>query len=316
MQESVSLTSLGEEVMIFSEVNFNVKMKKIKFFSSYCSEEQIFNNIVSSWGKGSQVHKDIMVTQGEDYEYAVLLNLGVQSKPIDKNRVIGFSHETRMTGGIKKVHADFISENASCYYISDNTGLPDVFKNGFCYVCPAEFGKSQNEVYPHHNNMSMIMSLSRFMPGHKMRYKILERVLDSDMDIHFYANGLNNVYSDPRVKEFDWSIFHVPYENYKFQIVAENILEKYWATEKLTNCIIKETLPIYYGSKHIADDFYGKGTIPMLSDDIDMNMEIIRSIYYDAEAYENNRGILNEAKNKLYLENNLLEFLNEYFKER
>jgi hypothetical protein len=54
----------------------------------------------------------------------------------------------------------------------------------------------------------------------------------------------------------------------------------------------------------------------MLSDDIDRNMEVIRSIYYDAEAYENNRGILNEAKNKLYLENNLLEFLNEYFRER
>jgi hypothetical protein len=291
-------------------------MKKVKFFASYCSEEQIFNNIVSSWGKGSQVHKDIMVTKDEDYEYAVLLNLGVPSRSIDKKRIIGFSHETRMTGGINSGYADFISERANCYYISDNSGLPDVFKNGFCYVCPAEFGKSEKEDYHHDGNMSMIMSLSNFMPGHKMRYQILERVLNSDMDIHFYANGLNKVYSDPRVKEFDWDIFHIPYENYRSQIVAENILEKYWATEKLTNCIIKGTLPIYYGSKHIADDFYGKDFIPMLSDDIDQNMEIIRSIYYDNESYEKNRTILQEAKNKLYSEKNLLEFLNEYFKDK
>jgi hypothetical protein len=45
-------------------------------------------------------------------------------------------------------------------------------------------------------------------------------------------------------------------------------------------------------------------------------MEIIKSIYYDNESYEKNRLILQGTKNKLYSEKNLVEFLNEYFKDK
>ena len=157
----------------------------------------------------------------------------------------------------------------------------------------------------------MILSLSNFMPGHNMRHLLLNRILDSDMDIHFYANGLNRIYSDPRVKEFDWDIFSLPYENYEYQIVIENIIDGSWSTEKLTNCIIKETIPVYYGSEKMASLFYPEGSIKHLSENVDHNFEIIKEIYHNGE-YD--KEIANKAKEILYKEINLLEFLSKNFK--
>jgi hypothetical protein len=286
-------------------------MKKIKFFSSYCSQDQIHQNVVRSWGKGSDTYKDLLITKEEDYEYAILFNLALPDRFIPKERVVGFSHEPRQTLGMDPNRILLTQERVSSYYLSNSSGLPDCFKEGYSYILPFEFGKSEHETYIKKNRMSMILSLSKFMPGHLMRHQILERVLKTDMDIHFYAEGLNKIYSDQRVKEFNWSLFNVPYEDYQTQIVVENIIDGSWSTEKLSNCIIKETFPIYYGSKKIAEDFYGEDVVPMLGTNIDENMEIISEIYrtFDHKIEETRR-----AKDKLYQEKNLLEFLHQYFK--
>jgi len=287
------------------------RMKKIKFFSSYCNTDQIYQNIVGSWGKGSNIYKDLLITKEEDYEYAVLFNLALPDKFIPREKIVGFSHEPRQTLGLSSDRISSFQDKISSYYLSNSSGLPECFKEGYTYVLPADFRKSENEVYPHQHRMSMILSLSKFMPGHSMRHDILQRVLRTDMDIHFYAEGLDKIYSDPRVKEFNWSLFSVPYENYQTQIVIENIIDGSWSTEKLSNCIIKETFPIYYGSKVIAEDFYGENSVPLLGNNLDENMDIIGEIYRN---FSDKKKETKRAKNKLYQEKNLLEFLHQYFK--
>lgn len=285
-------------------------MKKIKFFSSYCSEEQIYNNIISSWGMGSSTYKDLLVTKEDDYEYAVLLNRGMCNKQLPKENVIGFSHEPRMTLGMNDFSQSYIENTVSEYYISNVSDLPPSFKEGFSFICPSEYGKKE-WVGERSSRMSMILSMSNFMPGHNMRHLLLNKILDSDMDIHFYANGLNKVYSDPRVKEFDWDIFSIPYEKYQYQIVIENIIDNYWSTEKLTNCVIKETIPIYYGSKKASLLFYPENSINYLGEDLEENFEIIKDIYHNG-IYDDN--ISKKAKENLYDKINLLEFLHSKFK--
>jgi hypothetical protein len=289
-------------------------MKKVKFFASYCSEEQIYKNIISSWGKGKDTYKDILITKEFDYEYAVLLNLASPNYLVKKENIIGFSHEPRMILGLSNDYISAVSNHLENYFLSNNQGLPETFKEGYSFVCPFEFGPSEGVDYPHQNKMSMIMSLSKGLPGHKMRYEILERVLKTDMDIHFYAAGLNKIYTDERVKEFNWDLFAIPYEQYQTQIVCENVIDGSWSTEKFSNCIIKKTLPIYYGSKKIADEFYGEDNILMLTEDPDQNLEIIKNAYYDSTIYDRNKECINNANHKLYSEKNLLEFLNNYFK--
>ncbi len=256
---------------------------------------------------GSSFYKNLLITKDDDYEYAVLFNTARANRKLPKENVIGFSHEPRMTLGMNDFSQSYIENTVSEYYISNNSGLSETFKEGFSFVCPFEYGKSKNEKYNHDNNMSMILSLSNFMPGHKIRHDLLRMILDSDLDIHFYANGLNRIYSDSRVKEFDWDIFEKPYEDYKYQIVIENIIDNNWSTEKLTNCIIKETIPIYYGSRNCSSIFYPEGSIKYLGNDLRENFEIISEIYKNG-IYDS--GITEKAKDKLYKEVNLLEFLN------
>jgi len=286
-------------------------MKKIKFFSSYCSQEQIYKNVISSWARGSETYKDLLITLGDDYEYAVIFNRALPDKDLPKSRVVGFSHEPRSTLRLDSLIESEIQERASSYFLSNSEGLSDSFKSGYSFVLPAEFGKSELEQYSHEKRMSMILSQSNFMPGHRMRHEILKRVLKTDLDIHFYAEGLNKIYHDPRVKEFNWGIFNVPYEQYQTQIVIENIIDGMWSTEKLSNCIAKETFPVYYGSKKVAEDFYGEGSIPMLGNDLDQNIEIINDIYRN---FSVDNETVKKAKEKLYSEKNLMEFLYQYFK--
>lgn len=289
------------------------KSKKIKLFSSYCSEEQIFKNITGSWGKGEYVYKDLEFTTSNEYTHAVLFNTARHDKAIPKGNVIGFSHEPRQILGIDRnsEYIDFVKKNVYKYFISNSSGLPNNFIEKNTFICPFEYGKSENESYNHKNKMSMILSMKTFAPGHKMRHKIMREILKTDADIHFYGKGLNEIYEDERVKDFDWDIFNIPYENYKYQIVIENLIDNKWSSEKLTNCIIKETIPIYYGSSDVIKSYYSNQNITFLNDDIKLNVEKILNIYNDSDACFDTIG----PKKKLYREQNLMEFIyNEFIK--
>ena len=287
-------------------------MKIVKFFSSYCSEEQIYNNVVNSWGKGLPKYKDISFTLENDYTHAVLFNTARHSKPLNPKNVIGFSHEPRQILSIDNSYTNFVACNVGTYYISNSEGLPQNFIESNTFVCPSEFGKSENENYSHSHKMSMILSTKTFMPGHLMRHRILKEILKTGLDIHFFGNGVDKIYKDERVKQFDWVNFNIPYENYKYQIVIENILDNNWTSEKLTNCIIKETIPIYYGSKKTVKQFYPQGEIVLLDNDLQSNVVKITDIYNKEQDF---KDITSNAKKILYTENNFLEFVFLKFKD-
>lgn len=160
--------------------------------------------------------------------------------------------------------------------------------------------------------MCMVLSMKTFASGHKMRHKIMCEILKTEADIHFYGNGLSAIYEDERVMELDWDIFNIPYEDYKYQIVIENLIDNKWSSEKLTNCVIKETIPIYYGSFDIVKSYYGDQKVTMLDDNLKLNVEKILSIYNNDDDDDDEFDTFT-AKKKLYKENNLFEFIHNQF---
>ena len=44
-------------------------------------------------------------------------------------------------------------------------------------------------------------------------------------------------------------------ESYKFSVVIENCKRDYWFTEKLIDCLVTGTIPIYWGCPSIGDFF-------------------------------------------------------------
>ena len=65
-------------------------------------------------------------------------------------------------------------------------------------------------------------------------------------------------------------------KDYRFSIVVENDISDYYFTEKITNCFISQTVPIYIGARKIDEFFNCDGIIQITEKDLD-HMETILS---------------------------------------
>lgn len=285
-------------------------MKKIKFFSSYCSEQQILDNITNAWGIINGKYKDLEFVIDNSYTHAVVFNTAFPTKNLPKENVVGFSHEPRMILQPSKHFIDVSKSKIGTYFIDDIFELPNNFKLGNSYVCPHELVKSKGKFFSHERKISFHTSLKMMTPGHIYRQELVKEILKTDMDIHIYSQGLASVIKDERViKNFDYNNWGenvgLTHEKYKYHIVIENVINNTWMTEKFTNCLIKGTIPIYLGSKSV-NERYGDCCIN-LTGNIENDINIIYDVYYNEPKIN-----LKEAVDKFY-EDNFLEFLFKYF---
>ena len=88
------------------------------------------------------------------------------------------------------------------------------------------------------------------------------------------------VYGDNPVVYEDKSVIFL---DYQFSIAIENSRQKYYFTEKLIDCLITKTIPIYYGCKNIAEYFDTRGWILLETTDID---EFVYKVHNFLPKYE------------------------------
>lgn len=103
---------------------------------------------------------------------------------------------------------------------------------------------------------SIIASPKNYAYGHKLRHAIIEQ-FGNVIDVYGGAKG------SPRIQgidQWDKSPGLIPY---MFSFVIENDLYSTYYTEKLTDCFMTGTVPIYWGSPDIGDIFDINGIIIM-----------------------------------------------------
>lgn len=113
---------------------------------------------------------------------------------------------------------------------------------GCCWVPPEE-----QMIYDKTKNLSIISSNKTFTDGHKLRHTVISRYKEH-MDV--YGRGYSPI-------EFKLEGL----KDYRFQIVIENCKRDYWFTEKLIDCFMTGTIPIYWGCPSIGDFFDTEGMI-------------------------------------------------------
>ncbi len=126
-------------------------------------------------------------------------------------------------------------------------------------------------------DFSIIASAHRHLPGHRLRHQI---VAGTNGKVDLWGRGYREM-----ADKIDGL------KEYRYTFCIENFRKDYWFTEKLIDCFVTGTLPIYWGCPSIGDVFNINGMLCF--EDIKELPELLKgctSEYYESkrEALEDN----------------------------
>lgn len=137
-------------------------------------------------------------------------------------------------------------------------------------------------VFDKSKSISMIYSDKQWNAGHRFRHSIVQFLKDqgNSWEVEFYGSG-----SD-RPIDFKFEAL----KEFKFSITMENSQEDDYFTEKIIDCFLTGTVPIYYGTKNIGNYFNKDGFFTF--DTHEGLLEVLGSIGPDT--YENMKSAIQE----------------------
>jgi hypothetical protein len=114
---------------------------------------------------------------------------------------------------------------------------------GGCWIAPQDW-----KIHPKTRNLSIIASAKRYMPGQKLRHKVVGR----------HAAAFDAILGRG-YREIAEKIEGL--REYRYSVAIENARCNYYFTEKLIDCFMTGTVPIYWGCPSIALFFDPEGII-------------------------------------------------------
>jgi len=161
---------------------------------------------------------------------------------------------------------------------------------GCCWI-----PEKEQKIYDKTNNISIIASNKKQTDGHRLRHDVISKFKDN-LDV--YGNGYQKINSKLE-----------GLKNYRFSIVIENCSRDYWFTEKLIDCFMTGTIPIYWGCPSIGDFFDTDGMLIFKS--IDELDDIIKNCNEDLymSKIKNIENNFNLGKNYLLPDNFVYNFI-------
>jgi hypothetical protein len=143
---------------------------------------------------------------------------------------------------------------------------------------------NEGEIHPKNKLVSMIASNKSMCDEHRYRISVMNKYRNK---CDLYGRGVKNIL-DKRDGLRD----------YCFSITMENATYPNMVTEKITDCFMTGTIPIYYGIKNIGDYFNTDGII-LLNDDFNIEDLSFNLYFSKMEAIKENLEI---TKNLLLAE--------------
>ena len=136
------------------------------------------------------------------------------------------------------------------------------------------------------------------LPGHKKRYDFVWNFLvHQGLDIDFYGKGINYI-----EKKQDGLL------DYKYSIAIENSRQDFYFTEKIMDCFLCYTVPIYCGCTNISKFFPQKSYIQIDIDEPQKALDIIRNTLNNDD-FSSRLPYLEEARNLIFKEYNLAKLI-------
>jgi len=115
---------------------------------------------------------------------------------------------------------------------------------GCCWIKPED-----HKIWTKTKLLSIIASNKSATGGHKLRHQVINS--------HKHLSNFD-VYGR-KYNPLDYKLDGI--KDYMFHVVIENCKRDYWFTEKLIDCLVTGTVPIYWGCPSIGDFFDTRGFI-------------------------------------------------------
>jgi len=153
--------------------------------------------------------------------------------------------------------------------------------------------ETERKIYDKSKMTSIIASPKRQTEGHRLRHDVIAR-----FPIDAYGGGYQKV--ENKIEAL---------KDYYFSVIIENCKEDYYFSEKLIDCFMCGTVPIYWGCPSIGDFFDVDGMI--IFNDLNELEQTLKSIttgwyHQRKQAIENNFEL---AKKYLVAEDEIYKFL-------
>lgn len=289
---------------------------KIKIVSNYDSDANMYKTVNNCFENKT----NLQLVNDDNYDYLIVIN-GTRSKPkVPRNNIIGILQEPigninydrnlhfycgKIVCQSKSMFGNYsgIVENfLPMFYRHHESIHRDYFLNynsinerkKLCLIVSA-IGSPNNPRWVNHN--------------YSKRHSFVQKLLQSDLDFDFYGNGWN--LNDKRFKG-PTSNKHETLRNYEYSIAIENVCENNYTSEKFFDCILNNTVPLYYGCPNV-DDLYDSSSFERLNiDEVDVVSKIKDIISIDSNFYL--KSVLNSKK--IYFEkSNIFKIIEETLNE-
>lgn len=146
--------------------------------------------------------------------------------------------------------------------------------------------------------ISVITSNKAHTQGHLERIRFVEKLKN------YYGDKVDVFGRGFRDFEDKWDVL----APYKYHISLENSSQKYYWTEKISDCYLAETYPIYYGCKNLSDYFPEDSFSAININDFDASIKIIDQVITE-NTFEQKKSVLKECKNKVLNEYNMFDYV-------
>jgi hypothetical protein len=169
------------------------------------------------------------------------------------------------------------------YILTYDDELLRTIPNAICYVYGTSWIKPDECcILPKEYKISSITGTKNYGPGHSLRVDLFARQTEFPLPHTAFRSGRGSppsIHSGPVLGDSKLPLF----DGFQFALVIENSRQHNYFTEKLCDCLITKTIPVYYGCPNIDEYFDTRGWVILDSESVDdalRKMKILTPEWY------------------------------------
>ena len=135
--------------------------------------------------------------------------------------------------------------------------------------------------------ISCIASTKQDLPGHSKRFQFVQNIEDSNLSIDVFGRGRTHPLPDGKLDGL------LPY---RYSIAIENTVHDDYFTEKIMDCWLAGTVPIYFGALNLEDYFPSDSFIRLHSLDFEEFRQRVNSGEFSHEDFEWRKPFVEKAR--------------------